>query len=400
MVGPKRVNFSAVLLVLCVMSTGCTSEDNDVHPNRMPVDAGETLDSGLADATLPTPMDATPTDVLQREIGDRGLPDWGVTMDERDGLPDALRHRLDDELNFSHLQALGTHNSYHLEPEIQVPAWQYSHLPLDQQLGEQGVRQFELDVYYEPQERVFEVYHVYAIDQETTCDTLPTCLTTMKSWSDRHRAHHPLLILIEIKGPHSKDSHLNLLRDLESQILSIWPWDRLVHPDLLRGESDNLRDAIETNGWPKLSRLRGRSLFVLHTGGRLRALYTRDQTTTAGRVLFPDAYGDIDLPIAAYHSINGPIGGFDRIQRTVQAGHLVRTRADSDGEQARALDYRQFEAALESGAHFISTDFPYPGDEMQYGVTIPGGQPSRCNPLTGPMGCQSRDIEDPTIVSP
>ena len=68
--------------------------------------------------------------------------------------------------------------------------------------------------------------------------------------------------------------------------------------------------------------------------------------------------------------------------------------------QARALDYRQLEAALDSGAHFISTDFPFPGDEMQYGVTIPGGQPSRCNPLTAPMGCQSLDIEDPAIVSP
>ena len=358
------------------------------------------MDSTVPDALFVLPEDATRATPTDRGVTDLGLPDWGDTGGTGAELPDPLSHRRDDELSFAHLQALGTHNSYHLEPELPIPAWQYSHLPLDQQLGEQGVRQFELDVYYDREQRIFEVYHIFALDQETTCATLPVCLDALKSWSDEHRSHHPILVLMEIKGANPPESLLPLLRDLETQILSVWPWERLVHPDLLRRDATNLRDAIREQGWPSLGVLRGRALFVLHTSGQLRELYTRNLSTTAGRVLFPDAYGDLELPIAAYHSINGPLGGFERIQRTVRAGHLVRTRADADVEQAQALDYRQFEAALESGAHFISTDFPFPGDETRYGVTIPGGLPSRCNPLTAPMDCLSEDIEDPAIVRP
>jgi hypothetical protein len=309
-------------------------------------------------------------------------------------------HRLDDRLMVHNLQALGTHNSYHLQPALPVPAWAYSHLPLDQQLGQQGVRQFELDVYYDIERADFDVYHLFAIDQETTCATLSECVAVMKGWSDEHSQHHPLLILIEVKGVNPSEHIDELLASLERIILSVWPWERLLHPDIVQGDSASLSDGIEARGWPSLGSVRGRAMFVLHDGGALRARYTDERTTTAGRVLFPDAYGDLDLPIAAYHSLNGPVGGFEQIQRVVRAGHLVRTRADSDSEGIFDLDYTRLDAALRSGAHFISTDYPFPATAEDYGVTIPGGQPSRCNPLTAPEDCLPTDIEDPGLLSP
>jgi hypothetical protein len=30
---------------------------------------------------------------------------------------------------------------------------------------------------------------------------------------------------------------------------------------------------------------------------------------------------------------------------------------------------------------------------------IPGGTPSRCNPVTAPANCRSADIEDPSLLS-
>ena len=55
---------------------------------------------------------------------------------------------LDDVLRLNHLQAKSTHNSYHIEGEESgIPDWAYTHAPLDVQLGEQGVRHFELDLY-------------------------------------------------------------------------------------------------------------------------------------------------------------------------------------------------------------------------------------------------------------
>jgi hypothetical protein len=77
---------------------------------------------------------------------------------------------------------------------------------------------------------------------------------------------------------------------------------------------------------------------------------------------------------------------------------IVRTRADSAGDEARNNDYTRFEKALEVGGHLISTDFPAPVDEHDYWIEIPDGTPSRCNPLTAPSYCTSRAIENPTIV--
>ena len=70
--------------------------------------------------------------------------------------------------------------------------------------------------------------------------------------------------------------------------------------------------------------------------------------------------------------------------------------ADRHGNEARAGDLRRFEAALDSGAQLISTDFPSPPPGVDYAVDIPGGTPSRCNPLTAPPGCVAEDIEDPS----
>jgi hypothetical protein len=111
--------------------------------------------------------------------------------------------------------------------------------------------------------------------------------------------------------------------------------------------------------------------------------------------LFPDGDGDSSLSYAAYHTMNDPLGGQDAISALVEAGFLVRTRADTDGEEARALDYTRLQAALSSGAQFISTDFPRPASDEAYGVTMPDGTPSRCNVVTAPESCFSLAIEDP-----
>ena len=303
---------------------------------------------------------------------------------------------LDELLRFQHVQALGTHNSYHVEPLTSwlVGEWAYSHLPLNEQAEQQGVRQFELDMYYRADEGTFDVLHIPLVDKETNCATFQECLAHLKLFSDAYPLHHPMVVMMEIKSELVTMSAASLLEDLEARVLEIWPTERLIRPDDVQGDSANLRDAIAEKGWPSLGELRGRVLLVLHAGGELRDVYTEGATTTEGRLFFPDSYGDTSLPIAGFHSINGPIGGFDQIQSVVAEGHLVRTRGDADNAEAEAVDYTRFEAALESGAHFISTDHPFPGDEFTYGVVIPEGNPSRCNPLTAPVACTAEAIEE------
>ncbi len=330
---------------------------------------------------------------------DDATGDDDVTGDD-DTTGDTWSYPLDDTLTYAHVQSLGTHNSYHLETgETPVQAWDYSHLPLDEQLGLQGVRQFELDIYRNPDTDEFEVFHVWFIDQSTTCLALADCLATMKGWSDRNPAHHPFMTLFEVKDPYpDEEGAAEYLAALESDLLAVWPRERLVTPDLVQGDAANLRDAIAERGWPTLGELRGKALFVLHDGGGYRSVYTDGGTTTAGRAMFPDGQGDASQPFAAVHSMNDPVGGQESIHAVVDAGHLVRTRADSESAQAWALDYSRLEAALSSGAHFISTDYPAPHYETGYVVAIPGGTPSACNPRTAPDACTSEAIEDPAFV--
>jgi hypothetical protein len=73
----------------------------------------------------------------------------------------------------------------------------------------------------------------------------------------------------------------------------------------------------------------------------------------------------------------------------VEQGYMVRTRADADTEQARSGDTSRRDAALASGAQFISTDYPVPNPEFSdYQVTIPGGGIARCNPVNAPDSCE------------
>ena len=61
----------------------------------------------------------------------------------------------------------------------------------------------------------------------------------------------------------------------------------------------------------------------------------------------------------------------------MQSGYVVRTRADGDTKEARANDTGPRDAALASGAQWVSTDYEGPGLAVgfttPYSVEIPGG---------------------------
>ena len=83
------------------------------------------------------------------------------------------------------------------------------------------------------------------------------------------------------------------------------------------------------------------------------------------------------------------------IQELVAQGFIVRTRADGDTVEARTGDTTKRDAAIESGAQFVSTDYPVPNPDFETGyfVEIPGGMPAGCNPISAPADCRAEDIE-------
>lgn len=306
---------------------------------------------------------------------------------------------LDGVLRVNHLQVKGTHNSYHLRPQEQtIIPWDYSHLPLDQQFSTQGVRAVELDVSYSPSLGYLEVFHLGGgIDEQTTCRKFVDCLTTLQSWSKARPAHHPIFIQIEVKDAFQGAELDALLETIETEILSVWSLERLITPDLVKGPAASLRDAITTTGWPTLGAVRGRALFFLDNGGAVTSQYTRGNLNLDGRVLFvPSSPQD---PYAAVAKLNDPIPDTAAIGEALAANMIVRTRADADGAEPSAGDTSRRDAALAGGAQIVSTDYPVPGSNYPYSVEIPGGTPTRCNPVTAPPECTPLAIENPAFIN-
>ncbi len=300
---------------------------------------------------------------------------------------------LDSRLNLSDLQMKGTHNSYHLRPDsVGVAEWDYSQAPLDVQLADQGVRQFELDVYSQA-DGGFRVQHAPDLDPKSNCSPLGQCLGLLKDWSDANPRHLPIFVMIDIKDFFDEIGEPeDYFQAIEGRILSVWQADRLILPDIVLGDRASLREAVMGGDWPTLGDSRGKALFVLFEGGEFRSAYTHGDKDAADRLMFPRA-GDTEVPYAAVLMFDDPIANQGGIRQAVAEGFLVRTRADSGTVEARAEDYTRLDAALSSGAQFVSTDFPAPGGGFDYWVDIPDGTPARCNPVHAPPECDSHLLE-------
>ncbi|MBM4266976.1 MAG: hypothetical protein FJ144_10230 [Deltaproteobacteria bacterium] len=351
---------------------------------------------------------------------------------------------LDDELRLNQVQVLGSHNSYHIQPReplfsalaALVPplarAWEYTHLPLGEQFETQGVRQIELDVFADPEgglyderggpklltgngasnvpelrEPGFKVLHVQDLDFESTCWTFVQCLEDVRAWSEAHPGHAPIAILVEAKddpidAPFESVVPILIEREeldaLDAEIRSVFTEDQMITPDDVRGDHATLEEAIREDGWPTLEVSRGKVLFALDNENRVKDDYVEGHPSLRGRVLFVSARpGE---PEAAFVKLNDPIGSFDLIQQLVGEGFLIRTRADGDTEQARTGDTTQRDAAIASGAQYVSSDYPVPNPAFGTGyfVEIPGGTPGRCNPISAPRDCTSHDVESPDFL--
>jgi hypothetical protein len=308
-----------------------------------------------------------------------------------------------EQLRINELQFLGTHNSYHVrdpaKPNKNFPDWSYSHAPLDVQL-ERGVRSFELDLQYRNGE--FQVFHVAMLDEGSTCRTLKEGLETVRRWADTHSRHLPISILFELKqegpmlDPTVKIPDAAALDQLDRLLLSVFPRDRTITPDDVRGRAATLRDAVQNSGWPTLESARGKVFYILHDERKERELYTHDHPSLKGRVMF--VRSDESRDDAATLVMDDPRDA--NIPRLVKAGYFIRTRADSGLRTKGPRPAARRTAAFASGAQIVSTDFP-PGEaQAQTGFVVefegaPPGQvnPGRVNPVNGPETLRGQALD-------
>lgn len=370
-------------------SAGPTGSDSDSAGTSTGATTSTTSDATRGSST--TGVDTT-SSTSSAGTTDASTDATGTTDAGTESSTGTTGDPLDDLLTLDHVQVKGTHNSYHIEPLVPFDSsHEYTHKPLDQQLGEQGVRAFELDVH----EGLggFEVYHIAVIDSQSTCDGFTECLEVIKGWSDDNPEHLPIAIWIEVKDstgglPIDADD-LDLIDD---DIRSVFPEEQLLSPDDIQGEAESVRAALEESGWPTLAEVRGQVYFVLLNVDEKSEDYTYGFTTTEGRAMFARVgASDFDAPWAAVAKLG--LGDADSIAAAHGAQILVATNVCGAGEEDAACT-SDLATAQDNGIHMLKDDFPGPVDGQDYWMDLDDGNPARCNPVTAPPECTSAALED------
>ncbi|MDR3507921.1 MAG: phosphatidylinositol-specific phospholipase C1-like protein [Caulobacteraceae bacterium] len=350
--------------------------------------------------------------------------------------PGCARAWMDHNLRLNDLMTVGTHNSYKQAISDPIMAllkarapdrWQaldYSHPSLTEQLND-GARALELDLVYDPQggrfahpagmkltgqavspdyeaamaRPGFKVMHVQDLDFRSSCPVFIDCLRAIRAWSQAHPGHAPILITMNtndepslVPGGVAELPFDTAAYDaLDAEIAQVFARGELITPDQVRGDYRTLREAVLKQGWPTLGQARGKILFALDEEGRHIDAYRGGRSSLQGRLLFVNT--DEASPDAAYLTLNEP-SDRPRIAAAVKAGFLVRTRADADTVEARANTVTRRDAALTSGAQYVSTDYPHPDPRLSsYQVRAPGGAVTVCNPQRAPERCAGLPVE-------
>jgi len=345
---------------------------------------------------------------------------------------------MDANLRLNDLLMVGTHNSYKESMPAPLMALlrradpgrangiDYGHPPLGQQLDD-GARQLEIDVYYDPEggrflnpaglagagltlDRArraafeapgFKVMHAQDVDVFSGCTRLVDCLGLIRRWSREHPDHAPLLLMFNAKtdpsplpqGTAALPFDAAAWDALDREVRSIFPPGALITPDDVQGAYPTLREAVLAGAWPTLGQARGKVLFALDEGPEKTAAYRGARGSLDGRAFFINT--DEASPAAAYLTLNDPVADGPRIRAAVQAGFIVRTRADADTVEARVNDVRRRDAALASGAQYVSTDYMRPDGRFAggYQARLPGQAAAVCNPVRAAGRCGDAGIE-------
>lgn len=311
------------------------------------------------------------------------------------------------QLKLNEIQIIGSHNSY--KKAIDPKFWelikllnsdlanslQYEHISIAEQLN-LGLRNLEIDVVRDPDGGRFKyplgntllniflsepivydpynemikpglkVMHQPDFDFRSHNLTFINCLKEIKKWSDANKDHIPIIITMNTKDkqynipgtvdllPFTKEA----LKVIDEEILTVFKSDELITPDLVKGDFKSLEEAVLTEGWPTINKLKGRILFVLDEKGEKLNAYLNDDKSLTNKVMFTNS--EEGNPSAAFRIINDPVADQEYIKELVQKGYLIRTRADAGTKEARNIDYARFNKAKQSGAQIITTDYYIP----------------------------------------
>ena len=315
-----------------------------------------------------------------------------------------------DEIRLNDIRILASHNSYKKLPSKKLIRFlskfkkqlghendpiqlDYGHVVIQEQLEDYHVRGFELDVYNDPEGKLyrkrkinrflfcqkvrvknkimnkpgFKVLHIPDIDFETNYLTLIESLNAIKNWSDLNPNHSPIFVNIEAKGSSAADES-GFLRfigfkraikfdslayeNLDHEIKSVFTIDKLFTPRDLRSNFPTIQERLSFEGWPYLNQCMGKIIFILQ--GNNDDIYKKSIDRKEDRVMF--VYSEPGQENTAFVIRNSSQGIENEINELTKK-YIVRSRTDAGTYQSRKNDYSDYHSVLKSNAQIISTDY-------------------------------------------
>ena len=292
-----------------------------------------------------------------------------------------------DEIRLDDIRVVATHNSYKQD----IPSasaflygaigmggrYGYSLPTLTEQLNT-GVRSFELDIYSSSSvQGGFAVMHNSLVDGGSSASSLYLALSELKMWSDYNPKHVPVTVLIEPKtlgGMGYSALNSDDLLALDEMLAELFG-AKLYTPAQALGGYSSFSELRADNGYPFLSEMLGKFIFLLHDGSAAERYIALDTTMRTQKMFYAiDLYNDSGhAPQAMFAIINGfsDERGRTAYERAVATHFIIRTMADEYGD----FGEEKLASVLQSEANIISTDYP-PGSAEEYGyeVTFGGGK--------------------------
>jgi len=236
------------------------------------------------------------------------------------------------------------------------------------------MRELEIDIHFDSTTgngKVFRVYHLKLVDQQTSCSCLENCLNEVDLWSKKNPDHSFAYIWIEPRGFNSGDLWCDYpaiaqgATDKAIDIIKEHFEGRIIIPDDIRtgntalypsykkwldgnkhlvdstnmsatGEFDSLTEALRYRGWPQLGEVKGKFMFVWNFFGSNKACREWYLASTRQHILFQrgtsdELSGRVESNYTAATEVSGvkPDDG--------ARGWMTRMRIGSKPENPKAL---------------------------------------------------------------
>jgi len=287
--------------------------------------------------------------------------------------------RFDDETTLDEIQMLASHNSYKKtgsdlgrffiglgDSFEEARALKYGYNNLTEQF-ESGIRSMEFDL--RKRKSSFVLTHVPLVDNSSVAPDFASALEEINLYSLNNPTHIPIVILLEIKEDWMILDHA--LQDIEKEelieldeLLVNKLGTRLYKPSDFIQDGLTLRETIVAQGWPTVTSLLGKVIFVLHPNN-MNQTYLDIDDSLESQSMFIGSYADeLDTDYASFVVQNEV--DVTLINSLVANQFIVRTRID----ESLVFDQMRMDDAIMSGAQILSSDFTKGRKDLDQDVMI------------------------------